>query len=485
MRCEVVAIGTELLLGQIVDTNSSWIGEQLALAGIDCHFQVKVGDNAGRIEFCIRQALERGDAVICCGGLGPTQDDITREVIAQVMGVPLERDEAIVAKIRAMFENRGRVMTDNNRRQADIPVGASAIAEMPGTAPGLNCPLGDKVIYAVPGVPSEMREMMLGTIIPDLRRRSGQTSIIRSLTLRSWGESESGLAERLAGRIEALDPVGNPTIAFLASGIEGLKVRLTAKADDEATVEALLAGEEANVRAILGDIIFGINDQTMEAVVVAALRERGIRTKVHTGGVSRSGSSRICGYDTLSWLKPDVAAHVSGGPIPMPDEDLDALVDHTEFALEICSSGNYRSAIRAVERLAKAGRLDRLTLGTDTPGGTGVLARGMLRNMIFLSSVVGLSAGEVIAVATGNTAKAHGLDTGVLKPGMPADLVIAGRIDGSAGTTLTEAIEHGDLPGISTVMIDGELVVSGRSEQTPPPQDRATVELAYGCPFCA
>ena len=164
--------------------------------------------------------------------------------------------------------------------------------------------------------------------------------------------------------------------------------------------------------------------------------------------------------------------------------DLDALVDNTEFALEICSSGNYRSAIRAVERLIKAGRLDRLTLGTDTPGGTGVLARGMLRNMIFLSSVCGLSAGEVIAVATGNTAKAHGLDTGMLKPGMPADLVIAGRIDGSAGTTLTEAIEHGDLPGITAVMIDGELVVKGRSEQTPPPQERASVEFAYGCPFC-
>ena len=213
--------------------------------------------------------------------------------------------------------------------------------------------------------------------------------------------------------------------------------------------------------------------------------DRGLRVKVHTGGVSRSGSNAVCGYETLSWLQPDIAAHISGGPIPMPDDDLDALVDHTEFALEICSSGNYRSAIRAVERLAKAGRLDRLTLGTDTPGGTGVLARGMLRNMTFLSSVCGLSAGEVIAVATGNTAKAHGLDTGMLKPGMPADLVIAGRIDGSAGTTLTEAIEHGDLPGISTVMIDGQLVVSGRSEQTPPPQERATIELTYGCPFCA
>ena len=297
MRCEVVAIGTELLLGQIVDTNSSWIGEQLALAGIDSHFQVKVGDNFGRIEFCIRQALERGDAVICCGGLGPTQDDITRDVIAHVMGVPLVRDEAIVDRIRDMFERRGRVMTDNNRRQANIPVGASPIAEMPGTAPGLYCPVGDKVIYAVPGVPSEMREMMLGTIIPDLRRRSGLTSVIRSLTLRTWGESESGLAERLAGRIEALDPVGNPTIAFLASGIEGLKVRLTAKADDETTVDRLLAGEEANVRAILGDIVFGIDEQTMEAAVVGMLRERGLTFAVAESLTGGTMASRLSDAD--------------------------------------------------------------------------------------------------------------------------------------------------------------------------------------------
>src|SRR5262249_38328029 len=148
MRCEVLAIGTELLLGIIVDSNSAWRGEQLALGGSDCYFQVKVGDNFGRIEACIRQALDRSDAVICCGGLGPTQDDITRDVIASVMGVKLQRDAAIAAKIRHMFESRGRVMSQNNLRQADVPIGATPIAQMPGTAPGLVCPMGDKVIYA-------------------------------------------------------------------------------------------------------------------------------------------------------------------------------------------------------------------------------------------------------------------------------------------------------------------------------------------------
>src|SRR3954454_6364746 len=141
MRCDVVAVGTELLLGQIVDTNSSWIGEQLALAGIDSLFQTKVGDNRERIASVLRAALDRSDAVIVCGGLGPTQDDITRDVIAEVMGVELVRDPELEERIRTMFESRFRQMPANNLRQADVPRGASIIAEMPGTAPGLICPV--------------------------------------------------------------------------------------------------------------------------------------------------------------------------------------------------------------------------------------------------------------------------------------------------------------------------------------------------------
>ncbi len=296
MRCEVVAIGTELLLGQIVDTNSSWIGEQLALFGIDSHFQTKVGDNFDRMEFCIRQALERSDAVICCGGLGPTQDDITRDVLAHIMGAELVRDEAIVDKIREMFESRGRVMTDNNRRQADIPVGAEPIPHMPGTAPGMYCPIGDKVIYAVPGVPYEMREMMESFILPDLVRRSGETAVIRSRTLRTWGNSESGLAELLGDRIEALDSAGNPTLAFLASGIEGIKVRITAKSENEEAAEQILAAEEAHLRGLMGDIVFGVDEETMESVVLDQLRRKGMTLAVAeslTGGVMASRLSDI------------------------------------------------------------------------------------------------------------------------------------------------------------------------------------------------
>jgi len=284
-----------------VDTNSSWIGEQLALAGIDSHFQVKVGDNFDRMVFCIRQALDRSDAVICCGGLGPTQDDITRNVIAKIMGVEMVRDDAIAAHIRDIFEGRGRVMPENNLRQADVPVGATTIPQMPGTAPGLVCPLTvdgvDKVIYAVPGVPHEMREMMLGTVLDDLRRRGGDASVIRSRVLRTWGYGESAIAETLAHRVDALDESGHATIAFQASGIEGIKVRITTKAPDEAAAEAIIAAEETLIRELLGDYIFGIDDESMETVVLKMLRGRGLSFAAAenlTGGIL---SSRMTALD--------------------------------------------------------------------------------------------------------------------------------------------------------------------------------------------
>lgn len=276
MRCEVIAVGTELLLGQIVDTNSAWIGEQLAAYGIHTHYQTKVGDNFERIADSIELALTRSDAIIMCGGLGPTQDDITRDVIASVMGVELELDDEIAANIERRFADFGRRMALNNLRQAEVPVGARTIAEMPGTAPGLVCEMPEgQVIYAVPGVPREMKEMLLGTILPDLRERSGQVGIIKSRVLRTWGESESGLAEILDARIKYLDELGNPTLAFLASGMEGLKVRITASAPDEAQVDKMLDAEEAELRPLLGSIIFGTDDDTMESVVLDILAKRG------------------------------------------------------------------------------------------------------------------------------------------------------------------------------------------------------------------
>jgi nicotinamide-nucleotide amidase len=288
MDCEIVAIGTELLLGQIVDTNSAWIGEQLALAGIDSKRQTKVGDNVDRIVDAVASALERADAVICCGGLGPTQDDLTRQALARVMGVELELDEDRADVIRWMFRGRDRRMPENNLLQAYRPQGAEFLDTQPGTAPGLRCPVGDRVVYAVPGVPWEMQQMVANDILPDLRRRAGLASVIRSRTLRTWGESESGLAEALAARIVELDALGNPTLAFLASGVEGLKVRITAKAESDAEADAVLAAEEALLRGTLGELVFGVDDESMESVVLELLRARGLTLAVAeslTGGL--------------------------------------------------------------------------------------------------------------------------------------------------------------------------------------------------------
>jgi nicotinamide-nucleotide amidase len=313
LRCEVVAVGTELLLGQVVDTNSSWIGERLARAGIDSHFQTKVGDNLARIVGSLRLALERSDAVIVCGGLGPTQDDITRDAIAEVMGgVPLVRDEVVVERIRQLFGRRGMEMTANNLRQADVPVGARPMAHQPGTAPGLICPIGDKVLYAVPGVPYEMQAMVDLEVIPDLQERMGERAAIVSRTLRTWGLSESGLAELVGPRLEALDEVGNPTIAFLASGMEGIKLRLTAKAPSEAEALALIEVEEAELRQLLGPIVFGVDDDTMEAAVGVLLEEAGLTLAVAesmTGGLVASRLVDVPG--SSAWFKGGVVAYDS------------------------------------------------------------------------------------------------------------------------------------------------------------------------------
>ncbi|MFM1838970.1 MAG: hypothetical protein RIS37_236, partial [Actinomycetota bacterium] len=326
MRCDVVAIGTELLLGQIVDTNSSWLGEQLSAAGIDSCLQVKVGDNLGRMVKAIRSTLDDADAVIICGGLGPTHDDITREAIAEIMGVELEFNDEVGMVIAEMFASRNRRMPEINMRQAMVPKGANIIEQRRGTAPGLICPVGDKVIYAVPGVPYELYEMFERGILPDLLKRSGSVSVISSRTLRTWGESESGLNERLFDVIDELEKVGNPTLAFLASGWEGIKVRLTAKATTAAEVTSLLDEWDAKVRHAIGDIVFGIDNDTMESVVLDMMRSRritlGLAESVTGGLVSGRltnipGSSDVLRGSVVSYaseVKFDVLG-VANGPV--------------------------------------------------------------------------------------------------------------------------------------------------------------------------
>ncbi len=327
MRIEIVAVGTELLLGQIADTNSQWLGEHLAALGVASHFHQAVGDNHDRIVLALRTALARSDGIIVCGGLGPTHDDITRDAIAEVMNVPLVRDEDVVAKIRTMFSSRGREMPESNLRQADVPKGAAIIVQTKGTAPGLICPVGHKVVYAVPGVPYEMSDMFERAIAPDLQKRMAERGEIEgtivSRVIRTWGMSESGLGETLAEYIATQDDdaaagtvAGTATVAFLASGIEGIKVRVTVRSADEDTAMALLDEHEAEVRAILtaaaGDVVFGIDDEAIEDAVARALATDGLTLGLAeslTGGLAASRLVNVPGAS--SWFRGSVVSYAS------------------------------------------------------------------------------------------------------------------------------------------------------------------------------
>ena len=269
MIVEVLAIGTELLLGQIVNSNATRIGERLADAGLEHYQQTVVGDNDARIVGALTAACSRADAVIITGGLGPTQDDLTREAMARAAGVDLVFDDEQADRLRERWELRGRVMPESNLQQAERPEGSVLIENPKGTAPGIRMQIGDTWVIALPGVPAEMIPMLEDDVIPFLR--GDDRSVVASRLIRTWGESESAIAEQLS---DLYDTSANPTIAFLASGGE-IKVRITAKAPSHDEAMALIAPVEATIRDRLGTLVFGVDGDTIEVVVLGILEERG------------------------------------------------------------------------------------------------------------------------------------------------------------------------------------------------------------------
>ena len=272
MSAEIVGVGTELLLGQIANTNARWISERLAAIGVDVLHHQAVGDNVPRIVDVLRHALARADVVVVTGGLGPTEDDLTRDAIAVLLELEMVRDPEIEARLREHFAGFGRgQMPVNNLRQADVPNGLRTITPELGSAPGLIAELPDgKRIYAVPGVPAEMHEMMEGTILPELEELAGPAAIV-SRILRSASLGESRVAEILRDLFEAS---ANPSVAYLASSSE-VKVRVTAKAPTRASAEALLEPLVEEIRRRLGDALFTVDDEELEAAVGRLLRSRG------------------------------------------------------------------------------------------------------------------------------------------------------------------------------------------------------------------
>ncbi len=264
MGAEILTIGTELLLGQNIDTNSAYIGEQLAEAGIDVYWKTTVGDNEGRIGEAFRLALARSEIVISTGGLGPTEDDLTCRVIAAVLARSLILDATVLEAVRRRFGERGLAMSKNNERQALIPEGATVLPNPRGTAPGLFVRLEDgRALVAMPGVPSEMQPMLRDAVIPRLRKWFGVKARIRSRVLKTCGITESKLDE-IIGDLSRSSR--NPTIALLAHAGE-IHIRLTVKSDSDGEGERLLDDLEASLRERLGPLVFGRNEERLEEVV--------------------------------------------------------------------------------------------------------------------------------------------------------------------------------------------------------------------------
>jgi nicotinamide-nucleotide amidase len=278
VKAEIVAVGTELLLGQIVDTNSAHIARLLTTVGLDVHFKSTVGDNMERLKGILQTALNRADFVITTGGIGPTLDDLTRDAVAEVTGRPLVFQQHLFDQIQSFFARMGRTVGENNRRQAYIPDGAIPIENPVGTAPGFIVERNGRAIISVPGVPHEMRYFMEHSVIPYLRAKLGICEVIVSRVLKLVGIGESLVDERLKDLIEKGQ---NPTIGLLAhTQIGEVHVRLTAKAEREEEARVLNAALEAGVRERLKDFIFGADEETYEGVLSALLLRSGLRVAV-------------------------------------------------------------------------------------------------------------------------------------------------------------------------------------------------------------
>lgn len=280
MKAEIMSIGTELLLGEIVDTNTPYLANQLSVLGIDLYFTSAVGDNSARLLGTLKQAWDRSDIVLTTGGLGPTQDDITRDVIAALLGEKTEVDPQLKQQLINFFSRRGIEMPESNIRQATVIPSSTALVNPQGTAPGWWVEKEGKIIVAMPGPPGEMHYMWETQVLPRLQQRTG--AVILTRMIKTFGTSEAKVDEMLAD----LTPSPNPTLATYAK-LDGIYIRIAAKAEKEAEARRMVDGREADVRAILGDIIWGVDDDTQEAVAGRALIDKGLSVAVaesFTGG---------------------------------------------------------------------------------------------------------------------------------------------------------------------------------------------------------
>ena len=324
MHAEIIAIGSEILLGEIIDTNSAAIAKKLQGIGLPLFYTSTVGDNLDRMIAAIQQGLCRSDVVITTGGLGPTVDDLTREAMAQATGRALMFDEVSLSQIEDRFRRWRRAMTDNNRQQASRPAGSIAIENPVGTAPSFIVEQNGRVAISLPGVPSEMDYLMDHSVLPYLRQRFNLTGIIKSRALKVSGIGES----QVDAQVGDLEKLENPAVGLNAhSGI--IVIRITASATNEAAADSLIAPVEATIRERLGELVFGSDQETLEGVVLAELARRG-----ETLAIVESGTGgRLAGK--LSLCEHGKTAFTVGKTIAIA-----TTTDLTELALQAAIDGH-------------------------------------------------------------------------------------------------------------------------------------------------
>lgn len=296
MIAEVICIGTEILLGDIVNTNSAFLARELAALGIDMYHQSVVGDNAQRLKESLILALKRADVVITTGGLGPTYDDLTKKTVADYFGIGMEMHEPSVKKIETLFERLGRTMTPNNLLQAQVPQGSTVFFNDTGFAPGIAVEQDGKTVIMMPGPPSEMRPMFMNRISPYLQRKTG--GMIRSKTLYIFGMGESQVEDTLR---ELMLASINPTVAPYAKQGE-VQVRVSAKAQSEQEAQALIDPVVAQVKRMLGDVVYGVDVGSLQNALVQTLTEKKLiaaTAESCTGGLVSAAITDISGASAV------------------------------------------------------------------------------------------------------------------------------------------------------------------------------------------
>lgn len=269
MTIELISVGTEILLGDIVNTNAQYLSKRIADLGINVMFQHTVGDNAERLKAALDEAFSKSDAVITTGGLGPTPDDLTKEVCAEYLSIPLEKDEKSLESMKAYFQSKNTPMAKSNEKQAMMPAGSIILENKNGTAPGCIMEKDGKIIIVLPGPPREMMPMFEDGVVPYLKKFT--SGVIKSHSIRTFGIGESSMAEK----VEDLFEMKNPTVAPYAKSGEAL-LRVTAKAETESKAESLLEPALKEINARLGELVYGIDVQSIEEATVVLLKEKSL-----------------------------------------------------------------------------------------------------------------------------------------------------------------------------------------------------------------